>query len=141
MKKLIIILFVPLSFAIYVESSWTLSVLTNAKERILDIFTISIFWWVSIFLFTNLKGNIDFSFYKTRINLIVSIIWVVVIWFLTPILLWELPTFKIYYIPSQIEKLSASMPFKISIFILLTTPIWIYWLLKPLYFWIKEGKT
>ena len=132
MKKLIIILFVPLSYVIYAVTYFYLS--------ILDIFTISIFWLVSIFLFTNLKGNIDFSFNRTRINLIVSIIWVVVIWFLTPILIFALPFVKIYYYSYQVEELLALMPWKISIFILLTTPIWTYWLLKPLYFWIKAGK-
>ena len=56
---------------------------------LLILFVLYIFIFIRIQ--PRLKGSIDFSLKKTRFNLIESIIWVLIIWFVVPILiLWFL---------------------------------------------------
>ena len=142
MKKLIIILFPPILYVIYAlvaitSSGWTLSEMGSEvgwSWFVIDTVIISTFWFVNIYLFTNLKGDINFSHMKTGINLVVSIIWVFVIWFNALTLLFTLPIVSKYYTHSHFQEVYFEpLPLKISIFILLTIPIWKYWILKPLF--------
>ena len=102
-------------------------------------------------------GDIDFSSKKTRINLIASILVVLCIWFYwfsyTPLLnliighsaeslgeeLTELRRCMAYNWSCE-EEYQLWLNFKIGITLLLTTHIWIYWILKPLIRWIKNWK-
>ena len=95
-----------------------------------------------------MKGDVDFSRKKTRINLIESIIWILIIWFVIPILIYWFIPINIFYtqflvtefdLPDEVYA-ELFLPWKISMFISLTIPIWTYWILKPLYYWIKKGK-
>jgi len=137
MKKLIIILFPPILYVIsylfvLLDGPATLSDI-YWSSFIIEIVTISIFWFVNIYFFTNLKGDINFSHKKTIINSILSIVWVLVVWFNFLTLLWSVFFIRQYHWRDQFNELLEPLPLKISIFILLTIPIWKYWILKPLF--------
>jgi hypothetical protein len=123
-------------------------------------------------LMTRIKGNIDFSNKKTKMNLIESIIWIPIVWFAVPLIIWWFinsltdSSFGIFYIYiynpddnlydyllrnidtafSTQQELTAKyrlgisriLKWKVSFFILLTIPIWSYWIIKPLNYWIKN---
>ena len=102
-------------------------------------------------------GDIDFSSKKTRINLIASILVVLCIWFYwfsyTPLLnliighsaeslgeeLTELRRCMAYNRSCE-EEYQLWLNFKIGITLVLTSHIWIYWILNPLIRWIKNWK-
>jgi len=105
---------------------------------------------------TRISGNIDFSNKQTKINLIESIIWILIVWFAVPALIWWFFTSLIIHSDSwlsifythalseyDLREYVASpeagiMKWRVSFFILLTIPIWSYWIIKPLNYWIKN---
>ena len=92
---------------------------------------------VNIYLFRTMKGDVDFSQKKTRVNLLKSIIWVLLLWF-------YIPTFIVWFYGIEIyrlsdEELGILHIWRISLLILLAIPVWKYWVIKPLYNWIKGG--
>ncbi len=107
-------------------------------------------------LMTSIKGNIDFSNKKTKMNLIESIIWILIVWFAVPAFIWWFftsliidggPWLSIFYTHAlseyDLREYVASpeagiMKWRVSFFILLTIPIWSYWIIKPLNYWIKN---
>jgi len=110
-----------------------------------------IFFVIILILYSrmvSLSGNIDFSNKQTKVNLIESIIWILIVWFVVPELIrWF---FTSYFLGGSVAWLSvfdSSIKFlpevgilkwTISFFILLTIPIWSYWIIKPLYYWVKN---
>ena len=46
---------------------------------------------------TRIRGNIDFSNKKTKMNLIESIIWILIVWFAVPALIWWFFTSLIHH--------------------------------------------
>jgi len=102
-------------------------------ELDLDIsITYSIVILVNIYLFNSMKGDIDFSLKMTRVNLIISIIWVLLLWSYLPSLIvseWQL---------SDTDS-EMFLIWRTSLSILLAIPVWKYWVIKPLYYWIKRG--
>jgi len=102
-------------------------------------------------------GNIDFSSQKTRINLIASILVVLCIWFYwfsyIPLLYLTIG-YSAEPLVLELKELRGCMAYnrdcedeyqwwlnvKIVITLVLTTHIWIYWILKPLIRWIKNWK-
>ena len=129
--------------------SWECDSITNYCLKTNDIYILFlIFFVLLIILFIRMKGDVDFSRKKTRINLIESIIWILIIWFVIPILIYWFIPINIFYtqflvtefdLPDEVYA-ELFLPWKISMFISLTIPIWTYWILKPFYYWIKKGK-
>ena len=103
---------------------------------LLILFVLYIFIFIRIQ--PRLKGSIDFSLKKTRFNLIESIIWVLIIWFVVPILILWFLRIDIDYL--SYREMKEILQWKIGITLVLTSPIWTNWILKPLYYWIKKGK-
>ena len=118
------------------------------EMTLLEYFQLFVMIFLLYIYFSTWKfyGNIDFSSKKTRVNLIASILVVLCIWFYwfsyTPLLnltihhsaeSWGLVLIEYddYY--------QTWMYYKIVITLVLTTHIWTYWILKPLYRWIKKG--
>ncbi len=98
------------------------------------IFLIVILILVNKYLFRSMKGDIDFSLKETRINLIKGIIWVLLLWFLIP----SIMQFEQDYANS--DDSGKYLLVRISVSILFAIPVWRYWVIKPLYNWIKRGK-
>ena len=102
-----------------------------------------IFFVLFIILSTRMEGDIDFSLKSSRIKLMESVIWILIIWFVIPALIYFFIPINIFYthVLSEYDLRDAMiflLPWKISIFMILTIPIWKHWILKPLYFWIKN---
>ena len=102
-------------------------------ELDLDIsITYSIVILVNIYLFNSMKGDIDFSLKMTRVNLIIGILWVLLLWSYLPSLIvseWQLSD----------KDSEMFLIWRTSLSILLAFPVWKYWVIKPLYYWIKRG--
>jgi hypothetical protein len=104
---------------------------------------LSLYFGVFVYLCIRFRGNIDFSLNKTRVKLIESIVWVLIIWFVSPrvlILFFDFGGFITYQHGTIYLFGDADMLWQIGFFILVTIPIWIYLILKPLYHWTKNGK-
>jgi len=104
---------------------------------------LSLYFGVFVYLCIRLRGNIDFSLNKSRVKLIEGIAWVLFIWFISPRILMLFFVFGgfITYQHGTIYLFGdADMLWQIGFFILVTIPIWIYLILKPLYHWTKNGK-
>ena len=128
------------------------------EMTLLEYFQLFVMIFLLYIYFSTWKfyGNIDFSSKKTRVNLIASILVVLCIWFYwfsyTPLLnltighsaeslgleLKELRGCMTYSTRCE-EDYQSWMNAKIVITLVLTTHIWTYWILKPLYRWIKKG--
>ena len=99
--------------------------------KITDLLILFLIFFVLVMILSSrLKGNIDFSKNITRINLIESIIWILIIWFVIPALIWVLFPITIFYthIFSEFDLrefilMGGLLKWKISVFILLTIPI------------------
>ena len=108
-----------------------------SSALIVSILIILILILVNRYLFKRMKGDIDFSVKKTRIILLISIIWVLLLWFLIPVYMewiYDINTSRL-----SDEDLKEILIFRISFTILLSIPIWIYWAIRPIYKWFISG--
>ena len=127
------------------------------EMTLLEYFQLFVMIFLLYIYFSTWKfyGNIDFSSKKTRVNLIASILVVLCIWFYwfsyTPLLnltighsaeslgleLKELRGCMTYSTRCE-EDYQSWVNAKIVITLILTTHIWTYWILKPLYHLTKN---
>ena len=101
---------------------------------------LSLYFGVFVYLYIRLRGNIDFSLNKTRVKLIESIAWVLIMWFVSPRVLMLFFDFGGFITYQHGTIYLFDDAWQIGFFILVTIPIWIYLILKPLYHWTKNGK-
>ena len=118
--------------------------------NLLEFFQLFVMIFLLYIYFSTWKfyGDIDFSSKKTRVNLIASILVVLCIWFYwfsyTPLMNLTFgqsaESWGLILNEMDEEEYQSWVYAKIVITLVLTTHIWTYWILKPLYKWIKNWK-
>jgi len=139
------------------EIPYTLINYTIPEMTLLEYFQLIVMIFLLYIYFSTWKfyGSIDFSSKKTRVNLIASILVVLCIWFYwfsyTPLLILTIGH-SAESLVLQLKELRGCMSYsgvceedynffinsKIVITLILTTHIWTYWILKPLYHLTKN---